>query len=275
MKKPFRFEFRVCGLVTEEVHTANSIANIEAGWPELEHHEPRDVPLAVVGGGPSISEHLEELKEWKGDIWAINESASFLSHHAPKANVWLFTVDPDEAMAAPQFTAGVQKAILSSGCNPKLLEALRGKDVKMFHCKTIEGMEIMILGGGPCSAARTPMQAAWQGYKSICYYGCEGSLGKTTHAYRNESRPRQMIIRAGGVDYVTTPDLYINTMYLAKEIEEYKFGLTEKSGGLLRAMLKYPDTWEVVALSEALKKMLDPTALPYDPKTYVPLSEAA
>ena len=270
-KKPCRIEFSVVGLVSTETYDAQARENTAAAWPVLERRDLHDTPLAIVGGGPSTWDYLEELKEWKGDIWAINQSASWLSHYAPKANVFLFSVDPDEVLAEPIFTAGVQKAILGSGCHPKLFEALRGKDVRMFHSRPIEGMELTVLGGGPCSAARAHMQAAWQGYKTVTFYGCEGSFGATTHAYRNETRPNQMIVRAGGKDYRTTPDMYINTQYLAHEIRQYSspdksypYGLKEKSGGLLRAMLEYPDTWEIVALSEAMKNRFDPTALPYE-----------
>lgn len=256
----FRIEFSTYGLRTAEVTAAQQRINMAEGWPMLEYRDPHDVPLAIVGGGPSVAEHVAELKEWPGDIWGINQTASWLSHHAPKANTYLFTVDPDEALGAPIFTAGVQKAILGSACHPSLFEALRGKDVRMFHCRDIDGLNLPCLGGGRCSAARASMQAAWQGYLSVTYYGCEGSFGKTTHAYRNETRVNQFIVLAGGQEYITTPDLFVNTQDLVSEILEYPKALKEKSGGLLRAMIEYPDTWEVVALSASLRDRLDPTA---------------
>lgn len=256
----YRIKWNSHGIRTPEV-TANQMrANMASGWPMLEYQEPHAIPLAVVGGGPSAADHLDELKEWPGDIWAINQSASWLSHFAPKANVYLFTIDPDECLAEPQFINGVQRAILSSACHPSVFEALRGKDVRMFHCRRLPEVEVDCLGGGRCSGARAPMQAALLGYMSVTFYGCEGSIGKTTHAYRHENRPNQLVIRAGGQDYITTPDLYMNTEDLVSEFREYPKVLKEKSGGLLRAILNHPDDWEVVALSSSLRDRLDPTA---------------
>ena len=233
--------------------------------PYIAFSEAHDTPLAVVGGGPSAGQHLEELKEWPGHIWAINQGAAWLAHVAPKAMVWMFTVDPDPLLAQPQWVAGVQRAILGLCVSPKLVEALKGKDVRLFDPHVSPDSEDgMTLAGGPSSVCRTFVPAMWMGYKTVTYFGCEGSIGDTTHAYRNETRDRQMVVRCGEQDFVTTPDLYLSTIALSKAIREYSSpnaGLREKSGGLLRGMLEHPDTWEVVAYSEALAKTIDPSAI--------------
>ena len=41
------------------------------GLPEL-GSKPVATPLAVVGGGCSVIDDIEELQEFEGDIWAIN-----------------------------------------------------------------------------------------------------------------------------------------------------------------------------------------------------------
>ena len=257
--KPLRLEFNAVGLVPEHQYRDQAIANAQAGYPTIQMAGPHQTPLAVVGGGPSAAVALPELKDWKGHIWAINQSASWLSHMAPRALTWLFTVDPDELMASPQYTVGVERAILASSCHPKLFEALRDKPVQMFHTYELPDVECMNFGG-PSSVCRTFLPALWMGYTDVTYFGCEGSFEDATHAYRDETRPNQMIVRAGGVDYVTTPDLYLTTQYLADVIREFPKVLKEKSGGLLRAMIEHPDSWEVVALSSALRDKLDPTA---------------
>lgn len=269
-----RPQFITCGLVPDHVYKEQARINSQSGVPYIELKDPHDTPLAIVGGGPSAGRHLEELKSWPGHIWAINQGASWLAHHAPRVPVWMFTVDPDPVLAEPYWTAGVQRAILGLCCSPKLFEALKGKDVHMFdpHIAPAtdgskEGAEI--LAGGPSSVCRTFVPAATLGYKDVTYFGCEGSLeGRftedglfepTTHAYRREDRPRQMIIRCGDKDFVTTPDLYISTCALANFLRAYPL-VKEKSGGLLRGMLEHPDTWHLVAVSEALKEQFGITS---------------
>lgn len=268
-----RPEFITCGLVPDHVYSDNARINSQSGVPYIALQEPHDTPLAIVGGGPSAGRSLDELKAWPGDIWAINQGASWLSHHAPRAKVWMFTVDPDPVLAEPFWTAGVERAILGLCCSPKLFEVLKGRvstfDPHISPATPGEEDGGKTLAGGPSSVCRTFVPAATLGYKDVTYFGCEGSLeGEvdeaglfkgTTHAYRKEDRPRQMIIRCGERDYVTTPDLYISTVALATFLRGYPL-VKEKSGGLLRGMLDHPDSWHMVACSEALKDTFGLTA---------------
>lgn len=269
-----RFEFITCGLVPDHVYEEQARVNLQSGVPYIELREPHDTPLAIVGGGPSAGRHLAELQEWPGHVWAINQGAAWLAHAAPKARVWMFTVDPDPILAQPEWIVGVQRAILGLCASPKLFEALKGKELRMFDphiAPATDGTKNcdQILAGGPSSVCRTFVPAATLGYKDVTYFGCEGSMeGKLsadgtfqsyTHAYRNEDRPRQMIVRCGDKDFVTTPDLYLSTIALANFIKAYPL-VKEKSGGLLRGMIEHADTWEVVALSEALRNQIDPSA---------------
>lgn len=279
-RQPFRLTFSTVGLVSEETYLAYARENIAKGFPELAFRDPHDIPLAIVGGGPSAARALEELKRWPGHIWGINQTASWLISQGVTAPVWMFTVDPGPELA--EMVAGVERAVIGSSCHPSLFEALRGKDVHLIHTRDVAGVtqkieapvndgsdaeEIACNLMGPSSVCRVFMPAATLGYVNVTFFGCEGSIEQKTHAYRNEERPNQMVIRAGGVDHITTPDYYITTMFLANVMSQFP-RLRERSGGLLRAMLQYPDTWEVVALSETLRDKLDPSArAQYTPST--------
>ena len=52
----------------------------------------------------------------------------------------------------------------------------------------------------------------------------------------------------------------VQSQDLARLIRTLPHIAKDKSGGLLGAMVEHWDTWEVVALSEALKDVLDPTS---------------
>lgn len=257
---PYRIEFKTHCLVSTEIVEAQIRDSVAKVYPLLEPADPHEVPLAIVGGGPSAKDHLQELLDWPGEIWALNMGAKWLASHG-RTDAILFTVDPDSRIPWSEWTQGVGRAIVSTACHSSLFEAMKGKDVRVFHCRHMEDMpEIVVLGGGRCSASRAVMQAAWRGFKNVTFYGCEGSIGESTHAYRHEEHKKsQMIIQAGDREYITTPDLYFNTEDLVRDFREqnspdpnHPYGLREKSGGLLRAMLEHPDTWEIVALSEAM-----------------------
>lgn len=274
-----RLEFNPVGLVSEETYLAYARENVEAGYPAIQVCPPHDIPLAVVGGGPSIKRHLSELVTWPGHIWAVNQTAQWLLQFEPRCPVWLFSVDPGECIA--DWTRGVDRAILGSSCHPSVFRAMAGKDVRLTHSRPVPGLvdTLAVDDGsgavprltnlmGNSSVCRTFLPALVLGYADVTFFGCEGSLENETHAYRDEheTRPRQMIIRAGDNEYLTTPDYYMTTQFLARVMKEYP-KLKEKSGGLLRGMLNHWDTWEVVAMSAALRDQVCPEATdPYVPK---------
>ena len=94
------------------------------------------------------------------------------------------------------------------------------------------------------------------GYADVSFFGCEGSFQENDHVDRHEHRPDQLIVRAGGKDYRTCPPFLIQCEEL---IQLFFFDgvYHNRSGGLLKAMIDFPDTWEVVAVSEALKHHLE------------------
>lgn len=261
---PFRLDFTTTGLVPDETYVANDRQNAQSGVPFIGLvPEPNGIPLAVVGGGPSAARHLDTIRHWPGHVWAVNQSAAWLAKEGITDRIWLFTVDPDPLLAGQEWIDGVERALLGTTCDPLLVTTLagRGADVRLFNPQiSPENEGIMAIGGS--SVCRTFMPALCLGYPSVAYFGCEGSFEgefdadgdfrPQTHWGRNESRPRQMVVRCGEQDFVTTPDFYLTTRTLAEALRRYPGGMTEESGGLLRGMLEHPDTWEVVALSPAL-----------------------
>ena len=263
MPDPYRIKFEGLGPVSDDVLQLHIKEALASGFPLVER-SPRLRPLAVVGGGPSVLQHLMYFHQWPGDIWAINQTASWLASKGVTKNVWMFTIDPGNDL--PQWTQGVERALIASICDPQLFKNLEGKDVNIFHTEHYAEADLKVTGG-PSTACRAPVLALAMGYTSVTYFGCEGSFDTVSHAYRNENepsqRPKQLIVKAGERLYRTGPDYLVTSEYLAQIIRTFPDYFRERSGGLLRAILEHPDTWEVVALSEALKDELDPTAKPF------------
>jgi hypothetical protein len=248
----FRLNAHGVGSASPEQIVANAAGAEARGLPFIERIAPHERPLAVVGGGPSTLSHLGELREF-ADIWAINGTCQWLRSHG--IDSILFSVDPGGDM--PPLCKGVDRAILASNCHPAAFDALEGKDVRIFHTFLREdaGPEIITLREkfaivpGTTSACSAPLAALRMGYKKLVYFGCEGSFGETTHSFKDEDHESQVIIRAGGEDYRTNLQFYMQSEYLAKLCRLFPTFLEERSGGLLRAMSDHPDSWEVVALS--------------------------
>jgi hypothetical protein len=219
--------------------------------PVLEKQDWHDRPLAVVGGGRSASLALNEIRAWPGDVWAINGACQWLASEGIEAT--LFSVDPEDVLAP--LAVGAKKAILASHCDPKVFQNLDGAEVVIFHTPHIEGISDPVLGG-TSTACYAPSVAIRCGYRSVTFFGCEGSFVESTHSYKSESPSGQVVIRAGGLEHRASVQMMMQSEHLSALIREFPSVFKERSGGLLRAMIEYPDSWEVVALSGQLAKSL-------------------
>lgn len=195
--------------------------------------------MAVCGGGPSLESHLEELRSWPGDIWAINQTADYLLSHG--IDCTLFTVD------ALIKSTSATKRLVSSNCDPALFGGAQ--------CFGLIEFEKDGVPGGSTSAGRTPALALRLGYPGVVYFGCDSSFVTQSHIDRDERLPHALIVRADGADYLTHPELCMQAECLSEVLREFPGVFQSKSGGLLDAMTNDPQ-WSVVGVSGALKEHL-------------------
>jgi hypothetical protein len=184
--------------------------------------------LALVGGGPSVVDHLEEIRAYD-EVWGINESPMFLRKHGIKAT--LFSIDAD--LMCPE-AYEVDSAILAEYVSPAVFDALKGKNVMTFDGKY----------GGPTSMCRAPRIALNLGFGRATIFGCEGSFGEKTHAYKDVRRGT-IVVRCAGRDYVTQPDYFMQCEVLSEFVRDHPKVFAERSGGLLGAMCK-TTLWKVI-----------------------------
>lgn len=254
--KPFRINIRTECVVSMDVLKAQAAEN--AHYPRVLPSPRHGRKLAVVGGGPEVIHDLDELRTWDGDIWGINYTAQWLNERGVKAT--LYSIDP------LPMTVEAPDAILASACHPDVLKRFAGRVQVVDLCETHPDG----LTGGVTSAARAPALSFMMGYLDVSFFGCEGSfqtdrtdeahvLSVRDHVDRNEGHSALMIIRAGNRDYCTSPGFFVQCEQLATIFNTFPDVYHNRSGGLVRAMAEHPDTWEVVAVSDALKKHLEET----------------
>ena len=188
--------------------------------------------------------NLDELRAWDGDIWAINHTVEWLRGHGIRST--LFSVDPVKT----DYVA--DEAIMGTVCQPEVLRRI--PNLRVFDM--IETHEDG-LAGGRSSAMRAAALSIQMGYLDVSFFGCEGSFEASDHVDRDEVRDHQLIIRAGGCDYKTRPDFLVYCEEFVQLFATFPDIYHNRSGGLLKAMIEYPDTWEVVAVSASLKQHLE------------------
>jgi hypothetical protein len=227
------------------VPLAAVMKNIEAaaarGLPGIPRLSRCGRHLAVVGGGPSIQEHVGELQAWcadgQGDIWAVNGAWNWCHENGIEAT--FFAVDPHPIVttwARAKDGSLPDHSIISVCCDPGTFDLLEGRvDIAIR-----QGAED--LRGGSSTAGLAPHLAALMGYADVTFFGCESSyaMGRS-HAYMHEPRDEELIIIADGCEHLTAPDFMMQARELATFIHEIGKTspgfLSERSGGLLRALL--------------------------------------
>jgi hypothetical protein len=245
----------------EDELTHNAQAN--AHRARVVFGEPKDKPLAICGGGPSLAERLDELREWDGPIWAINRTPDYLAANGiSSALVTVDACDNPGEFCSPE---SVNSALFSAWCNPAIVD--RYADATVVEMFPLYPNGVV---GTTTTAGCMAMVAARMGYRSVTLFGCEGSFVVSDHVDRHEARPEQFIIRAGGMDYRTTPALLMQCDELSRLFRDVPQFLKERSGGLLRAMVADPD-WLTVAVSDPLAEQLE--AMSGRPGLYATLYE--
>ncbi len=206
---------------------------------------------AVVGGGPGLKYKLDVLRKWKGDIFAVNDTAGFLSDEGIPC--YMYAIDCD---STKQWKSGplVKGAVFASRVSQFQMKRFSRKKIRIFDMAEEDG--VRGIEGGPTAACRAPHLFLRMGYRGIVYFGCDGSFYEKTHVTPEQkvAYSNMMIVRVNGIEYLTNAALYLQSQYLIDVLYKFPKFLYSASGGLLEAMYNHPNDWEVVAIADDLRQ---------------------
>ncbi len=219
-------------------------------YPKVRYSEAVLPPVAVCGGGPGLPLRLDILRKWPGDIYAVNDTAGYLSDNGIPC--YMFAVDASRR----EFKTGslVKGALFASFVHRRQFNLFKKEHIRvfnMFECDPDDGV-----GGGPTAVCRAANLFIKMGHGVVAYFGCEGSFLKFTHVSGEQkvAFDNMIIVRANGVDYITNASMVLQTQFLSEEIRNHPGILYSFSDGLLNAMIQYPDDWATIAVTEDLKR---------------------
>jgi hypothetical protein len=175
-------------IVSEEGRAVNLKANLTRGLPVLERVVPEhERPLLIVGSGPSVSELTEYVKDFAGDVWAINGAYDFLLSHGLICEGF-FGIDPLPQLADYLKNANEYTTFyISSMCDPAVFDALEGHKVLLWHAMAENREQFpeghQMIYGGTTAVTRAPFLALALGYRSINMIGVDSSYDKERGQY--------------------------------------------------------------------------------------------
>lgn len=191
--------------------------------------------LAVVGGSPSVADHIKELQSWPGDIWAINGACMWCLDNGIESS--LFSCDPGSDLV--DLTHGVKRAYLAEHCAPEAFEAVP---------------EVYRLTGsmpGPTSAVGSTVIARKYGYETVTFFGVESSYGIQSHIYADDVPNDLVRVSCGGQSFLTKLEFILQAEQLSNVIRRFPDVYSERCGGFLRALIEHGD-YDVTHISPTL-----------------------
>lgn len=190
-------EINTTAAISSDITIEQMKKNIKRGLPRLHNIDgfrlSKDEPIAIVGGGPSLKDNLEKLREFKVKI-ACGSAHDYLVENDIYCT-YAVVCDPD-AIAANYLKAPVHntKYLVSTGCDDKVYEALKFYDIYLWHCYSDDALKrqaeiepnFQAVGGGCTVGLRSISIALMLGYSDIHFFGFDSCLrvsDRAHHAY--------------------------------------------------------------------------------------------
>lgn len=247
MSSGFRV-LEVCCVASGEVRLGHIKHALSLGLPVCVLEKEHDRVVACVGAGPSVRNHLQELRDFPGEVWAINGAHNFLIENGVNVSGCVL-LDPEaqlvEYLKKPNASVTYYVA---SVCHPEVFSALDGFDVRVWHAWLEESMppsgSYAVPGASTC-LTRAPFLAHMLGYRDIRIFGADSSYEEVTHCYGDSivdtgvDHTRE-IVRVGDQLFATEVKLMQQVTEMRVIAEHFPAKISFHCGGLMRAFLDAP-----------------------------------
>lgn len=216
-----------------DVMIEQATENLKRGLPQFAEIPGHTIEALIVGGGPSLSECLPNLrlrKQRGGVIYALNGAHDWLIERniVPDFHV-LLDARPDNVCFVQRPHKNVAY-LVAAQCHSSIYEALRGFEVVQWIACTdspendqklasqFPEMPIMLVGGGATVGLKTMNLAYLAGHRKISLFGMDSSYrGEANHAYPQplNDKESRITVHAAGKDFICAP-------WMAKQATEFQ-----------------------------------------------------
>lgn len=193
--------------VSDEQINANVKANIEAGWQQVQPHETNEVEVMILGGGPSLPDHLETIRQMRADgvkLITLNASYNWALEQGltPSAQI-MVDARPFNARFTRPAIEGC-KYLLASQCDPSVFEGLPKDRTYLWHTSeaTIRDiLEANYKAWWPVPSCSTVLLTGllllrMLGFRKFHLFGCDSciSADQQHHAYKQTENDGELAI---------------------------------------------------------------------------------
>ena len=202
--------------------------NLKRRLPELQSAIcAHDGTFVIVGSGPSLSEHLDEIRKEQENgrpICAIKAAHDYLVSHEIYPDLFL-SIEPRDRRENVKRESPDTVYLLASRCCPELFDHLEGRNVMMWHCmSTPDENDVLIannkraIGGMSTSGLRAVNVGVDQGFRNFVMYGmdsCNAPDGITKRIDGSLTGQRQDVTVGGRT--------FICNVAMAKQAADFQY----------------------------------------------------
>lgn len=237
-------------MVEKDGREQNRDSCMARGLPTVQKLPKREGRLAIVASGPSVRGYLDELRNWTGEVWAINGAYDYLLEQGIVPHGF-FAIDP-----LPELAEYVQHPheqttfYIASTSDPSVFDALKGAKVETFHPYSEDVKypnDLGTIGGGTTSVTRAPYLGLLQGWRDIILYGVDSSYDGQEYCYKwgrystDIAQPKIWVdLHDGGEKFETEVGLLKQVSQVGAFLHIFQGMLKVRCGGLMAAFLEQP-----------------------------------
>jgi hypothetical protein len=197
---------------------------VSLGLPLCIQRKRRKGKVAIVGSGPSVSECVDILKEFDGEIWGINRSFEWMRHRGVKPTAFL-GIDPEWFLTECLPTTPEDATYyIATQVHPSVFDHLSGKNIRLWAMADSEVRHpatfTPIYGGTTC-LTRAPNLAWHLGYREVHIFGGDSSYTHKTHVHGGELPANTVINEVNGVPYKTTKAMMSQACEFIEQMVEW------------------------------------------------------
>lgn len=227
----------VSDMETRQRHIDLAVAR---NLPMAEVGQVQKRKLAIVASAPSVSDYVQTLREWDGDIWGINGAFGWMIHREIKPTAFI-GVDPEE-MLKDYLVEPPEDATyyLASQVHSGVFDHLANRRVMLWHMSDKEVKwpigSILVHGGSSC-LTRAPWLACMLGYQDVHIFGGDSSFTHKTHVYGGNIPTNFCFAEAGGEVFRTHKVMMVQACDMVDLVQSFPGTITIHGRGLMQAMV--------------------------------------
>lgn len=198
--------------------------------------------IAIVGSGPSLEEHIEDIRNETCPVLAVKGAYDYLRERGITPDLYLSVEPRYRPIKNPSKDTFY---LLASRVNKKMFDDLKDYPILLWHSWSINDEAPagkLAIGGGSTSGLRAVNVAYVLGYRKITFYGMDSCLGKS-----GEKRVGQdpLSDHVEKTDVIVGDESYLCNMAMAAQAQDFQniydvmdISMEVKGGGLLAAIQK-------------------------------------